>query len=110
MVNTVLAISQAGGSILFLTRYSMLCKWWKTVSGRVLAGLLACLFTITITLVVTGSNEGLSSSPLPVTIGRIGFTVVVLYGAVELEIRSWKRRHSQPVEDVDPEQKEVKSK
>lgn len=89
---TFTIVFQAVASGLFLIRYTMLIKWWKTVSGHVLAGLLMCLFILTLTLSITSSDEGLKSTPLAVTIGRIGFGVICTYGLIALEYRNRGRK------------------
>lgn len=99
MINTISVVSQAVMSFAMLVRYTMLIRWWKTVGGQVLAGLLACLFLITFTLTATASNEGLGTTPVVVTIGRFGFTAICTYGLIRLELRhgigilSKERRH-----------------
>lgn len=91
-LNALVVTSQAALSVLFLVYYMVFTPWWKTFSGRLLAGFVTCLTMIAVTLAVTGVNEGLGNSPIPVTIGRIGFSVILLWGFIELQLqnKNWR--------------------
>ena len=89
MINSLVVISQAVASLLFLLRWLTVVRFWETVHNRVITGLAVALNMITITLALTNSNEGLGNSPIAVTIGRLLFSVVCLYGLFALDEKPW---------------------
>lgn len=87
MITAISVWLQALASGMFLLRYSLEVKWWRSVHGRVLAGMTTCLFALTLDLAITSTNEGLGKTPIAILVSRLGFGAVMLYGLIFLDRR-----------------------
>lgn len=87
MLSTVAVVLETITSGVFLIMLLFSHKWWRSAAATLLLLMTSCLFLLTVTLTVTNTNEGLGTTPLAVTIGRLGFAAVNLAGVAWLTLR-----------------------
>lgn len=77
---------QVIASGIFLVIYALRTRWWQTIPQQVLLVFTACLFSLTLYLTLTSTNEGLSSTPIAILIPRLGFAAAAIYGTIAIEL------------------------